>query len=241
MESEVNPYSPIRVFDNSPTGQLQHGELGVLMAPAGAGKSTCLAQIALDYLLHRQRVAHVTLDRAVQRVRDRYDGALEMLCRIWEPLHFDSTTRVEIERLRHIFSYHHHKFSVAHLDWQLRLVIEHQHFKPELVIIDGFDFRRTSESEIGALKELASSLEARVWMAARTIDFPVRPDAGHLPPSIAPLVAAIDVLLCIENEESGPHLRVVKDRDAWQLADPAAWASRGEPPIALDPRSLLKA
>ena len=53
--------SPLRILDRSIRGGLGKGHLGVIMAPAGVGKSACLVQIGLDALLREKPVLHVAV------------------------------------------------------------------------------------------------------------------------------------------------------------------------------------
>ena len=65
---EVNEQSPLRILEKSIHGGLGKGNLGVVMARAGVGKTACLVQIALDDLLRGRDVLHVALGQTVEHV-----------------------------------------------------------------------------------------------------------------------------------------------------------------------------
>src|SRR5512140_2663581 len=70
---EVNAQSPLRILDGSIHGGLGKGNLGVVLAPAGVGKSACLVQIGLDDLMREKTVLHVAIGQSVEHVSTWYD------------------------------------------------------------------------------------------------------------------------------------------------------------------------
>src|SRR5512134_3423945 len=79
IRQEAILQSPLRVLDRSIRGGLGKGHLGVIMAPAGVGKSACLVQIGLDALLRERPVLHVAIGQPVERVSARYDAIFDEL------------------------------------------------------------------------------------------------------------------------------------------------------------------
>ena len=65
---EVNERSPMRVFENSMHGGLGRGNLGVIAARAGVGKSPLLVQIALDDLMRDRKVLHISHEQTVRLI-----------------------------------------------------------------------------------------------------------------------------------------------------------------------------
>ena len=72
--TEVDERSPLRVFDRSVHGGLGPGNLGVVLARAGVGKTPFLAQIGLGELLADRKVLHVSASTSVAEVRQCYDA-----------------------------------------------------------------------------------------------------------------------------------------------------------------------
>ena len=66
---EVNAQSPLRILEKSIHGGLGAGNLGLVMARAGVGKTAFLVQVALDDLMRERSVLHVTLEQTVEHVR----------------------------------------------------------------------------------------------------------------------------------------------------------------------------
>src|SRR5512134_2155959 len=79
IRQEAILQSPLRILDRSIRGGLGKGHLGVIMAPAGVGKSACLVQIGLDALLREKPVLHLAFGQSVEHVAARYDGLFDEL------------------------------------------------------------------------------------------------------------------------------------------------------------------
>ena len=74
MTEETSRRDPTpRPFDSAFPSALAAGELGVVTALAGVGKTACLVQIALAELLQGRAALHVALDMTVSQVRQWYD------------------------------------------------------------------------------------------------------------------------------------------------------------------------
>src|SRR5690606_12686807 len=91
---EVNEQSPIRILEKSIHGGLGKGNLGVVMARAGVGKTACLVQIGLDDLLRERPVLHVAVDQDSRHVESWYDALFNDLA---------TTRKLEnLEAVRHM-------------------------------------------------------------------------------------------------------------------------------------------
>jgi hypothetical protein len=227
MLEEQNKYSPLRVVDAERGAMLEPGQLGVVLAPAGTGKTTCLVQIGLDHLLHGRRVAHVALDQSVDRVRDWYDEGLKELAEVWAPLDFTIENRIDMERRRHIFSYQHYTFTPDHFARQIDLMATHQGFRPEVIIVDGYDFAHATREDVAELKAMAGERRASLWVAARASGT-IEPGTEGLPAPCDDLGNLIDVALYIAVTETDAHLHVL-----WNRMGKTGQSAR------LDPRTLL--
>src|SRR5512133_3870711 len=83
IRQEAILQSPLRVLDRTIRGGLGKGHLGVIVAPAGVGKSACLVQLGLDALLRGRSVLHVAVGQSVEHVSARYDALFaELVARV---------------------------------------------------------------------------------------------------------------------------------------------------------------
>jgi len=85
---ELTDRSPLRVFEGSIHGGLGAGNLGVVVARHGVGKTAFLVDIALDDLMRGRRVLHVTIGRTIDHVREYYDEIFHDLAMLREVMGF---------------------------------------------------------------------------------------------------------------------------------------------------------
>ena len=201
QSKELTERSPLRVLDRSIHGGLGRGNLGVACAGAGAGKSAFLVAVALDHLLSGRQVLHVALDHPVDRVRDYYDEIFSELAAT-ESLEEAPRARQEVERYRRIHAFAPHTFSVDRLEQTLSLFEQHAGQHPECLIVDGYDFASGSPVEVAALKSVAASRGAELWMSAT-----LRKDPGELDS----YESLIDVLLRLKGDGGTVHLQLLKE------------------------------
>src|SRR3954447_25835064 len=102
--NDLNARSPMRVFERSIHGGLGRGNVGVVAARAGVGKSAMLVQIALDDLLRDRKVLHISHEHAVDHVRAYYDEIFHEIATS-RKLEAESDIARDIERNRLIFSH----------------------------------------------------------------------------------------------------------------------------------------
>ncbi len=78
---EIYDRSPLRVLDRSIHGGLGRGNIGVVCAGHGAGKTAFLVSVALDHLMSGDQVLHVAVDQPVDRIRNYYDEIFAEMAR----------------------------------------------------------------------------------------------------------------------------------------------------------------
>ena len=95
----LNARSPLRLLEKGLHGGLGAGNLGVVIAGHGVGKTSVLVGVALDELLRSGRVLHVSTTSTISRVRAHYDTVFEELA---ATTHLKDEVRVhaEIDRRR---------------------------------------------------------------------------------------------------------------------------------------------
>ena len=100
---DVNERSPMRVFEKSMNGGLGRGNVGIVAAKPGVGKTPVLVQIALDDLLRGRKVLHISHEHAVDHVRAYYDEIFHDLA-VVSKLENPEAEKLDVERHRLIFS-----------------------------------------------------------------------------------------------------------------------------------------
>ncbi len=210
--------SPLRILDRSIRGGLGKGHLGVIMAPAGVGKSACLVQIGLDALLRDRPVLHVAVGQALEHVSARYDALFDELAERVD-LRDRRGVRESVARRRLIWSSLDGAFGARTFDEALSAFQMHLRRDPSTVLVDGFQWEEPGASAtVAAVKASAARVGAELWMTAR--DAQGRGVAG---PRSSPLsdecAALVDIGVFLEPHGRYARLTLVKDFDRFPAAD----------------------
>jgi hypothetical protein len=164
MTSDLFRQSPMSALSACIRGGLAPGQLGVVMARAGVGKSPFLVHIALGHLLRGTEVLHVSLQDPAAHVRSFYHEILSEIVR-GSGTSLD-TAQVEVERNRVVHSFLSGAFTPARLAALLTTLGEVMDFRPAVVVIDA-SFE-AGEVDDAAWRALAQDANIRIWLTVRT-------------------------------------------------------------------------
>src|SRR5437762_6455389 len=155
---ELNERSPLRLFEHSINGGLGPGNIGVVVARHGIGKTAFLVGIALDDAMRGRKTLHVSLDKTVDHIREFYD---EIFMDLAHSAHLEdlASERLEMERNRIIHTYAGKSFTVPKLRHSINFPKEYAHFDPACVIVQGFEFDRAPLEDIESFRQLARDFD----------------------------------------------------------------------------------
>ncbi len=220
----VNARSPLRLLEKGLHGGLGTGNVGLVLAGHGVGKTSFLVAVALDELLRGGRVLHVCLDHTVSHVRAHYDTVFEDLATSTR-LDDAAATHAEIDGRRSIRVYPPNAMTASKLRDAVKVEVD-AGAQPSLIVLEGLDCETVSREEIESLRDLAGELAAEVWISA-----PLSEEGPAEPPNwLATLERVVSVVLTLEPHGETVALRAIKDHD-----NPDLTALH----VALDPRTLL--
>ena len=220
----LNARSPLRLLEKGLHGGLGPGNLGVVLAGHGVGKTAFLVGVALDELLRGGRVLHVCLDHSVSHVRAHYDTVFEDLASTTQ-LKDGALVHAEIDRRRSIRVYPPDGLTPSKLHEAVKLESD-TGGQPSLVIVEGMDCEKLPEDDFKDFKALAGELAAEIWISAPCdLEHPV-----EIPPALLRFGDLVSVILTLEPDADSVALRALKDHDNPDLAALH---------VSLDPRTLL--
>lgn len=225
---ELNERSPLRVFERSIRGGLGPGNIGVVVARRGVGKSAFLVGVALDNLMRGKNVLHVALGQSLGRVREYYDEIFFDLARTSRLEDMDAVKR-ELERHRHIHAFLGATFSVAKLRDEVSLLREFVHFSPAALVVDGWSFEGASLEDLSELHALAKEFDAELWMSA-VCHRESRKNERGVPEPLAHLESQLDVIVRLAHDGKNVHVSLLKDHENTRPS---------EARLALDPVTML--
>ncbi len=165
MPIPLHERSPLRLIREAHP-ELESGQVAVIAAKAGVGKTALLVHVGLDALLRDVSVLHVSLRDTVEHVRAFYDEIFGASSRAGA-VRDRTGALVAAERNRMIHSYRDRAFSTVHLQSNIRMLSEVAQFTPGLVLIDGLD-PSNAPDYAESIANLAAQVGAPVWVTVRT-------------------------------------------------------------------------
>ncbi|MBW1767548.1 MAG: hypothetical protein JRJ65_10920, partial [Deltaproteobacteria bacterium] len=96
--------SPLKILERSSRKGVGRGNLGVLMARAGVGKTACLIHIAFDKLFRKDKLVHISLEDVPEKITSYYDV---IFCDLVKALDLDNEDEIKmlLERNKMILVY----------------------------------------------------------------------------------------------------------------------------------------
>ena len=223
LKNELVAKNPLRVLDQTRDGGLLPGQMGLVAARAGTGKTAFLIQVALDNLFRGNSVLHVSLGETVGHVKAWYEEIFRDLAQGYD-LEKSKEVWEEAERNRLILTFRVQAFSVEKLEERLGDLVEQGIFKPRVVLVDRLDLAQDVRPALEGLSRFARARGLKVWVSCRT-----HRDAGDAKELVAPIEDLFQVIVALELKAEAVALSILKNPSR----------AEGGASIALDTRTLL--
>jgi hypothetical protein len=229
IKQELNDRSPLRILERSTHGGLGKGNIGVIAARQGVGKTACLVHIATDQLLRGKQVIHVSFATNPTHIVDWYE---DIFREIAEKFGLESVMAVHDEMIRRriIMNFNQASIRIPQVIESLRSMIGDGHFPADAIVVDAYDFSAVTAAELEQVKGFAVEQGLEIWFSVSLgYDRPSY-DAAGIPGLLEGLIDAFSILICLKPEEKHIRLQLVKDHDA---------AVPEDLHLKLDPKTLL--
>ena len=155
-KQELFERSPIRAFDAVANGGLKAGELGLVTAKKGVGKTAVLVQFGMDTLLNGKQLVHVSFDQVSANVITWYDT---ILGEISKNKTMSDDVKDQVLRNRTILNFNQDNVSLEKVINTLN-ALKAGGIGVAGVVIDGTDFGKVKESDIQARAAVVKAREA---------------------------------------------------------------------------------
>jgi len=226
--SELISRSPIRIFEQSLSGGLKAGEIGIIASPNGVGKTSVLVQLAMDKLLQGKKVIHVSFTHAMQH---------NQYVPLWYEDIFDEITskknlenaadiKNDLVKNRVLMSFNQDGVTKEQILKSLRAMIIDGGFKADSIIIDGFDFSRIDIEGIKNVRNFAVELDLSIWYSCSVKDS----GRDNIPPVLDGFAGLIDIIITLQPKPDHVELSISRDRGDVITKSTA---------MNLDPKTLL--
>ncbi|MBN1982793.1 MAG: hypothetical protein JW795_14765 [Chitinivibrionales bacterium] len=229
IRTELIERSPLRILEKSTHGGVGIANIGVVAARRGIGKTACLVHIATDKLLQGKHVIHISFASNTEHILSWYEDIFSELAKRYD-LDAAMAVHEEIIKNRIIMSFVQDKIHVQEIEKSVGRLLSSSHFMVDTIIIDGYDFNRSSPAEIGEFKALAGRLNVEMWFSVTLTDAESLASETEMPALLRPYLHHLAIIIQLHQRESFIHLKCVKDHDNTNI---------DEMHLTLDPELLL--
>ena len=232
LKQDLIAKNPLRILSKDAEGKLVSQRMGLVMSRAGLGKTAILVQLALDSILSGKKIIHVSIDQSLDKTRVWYDDIFKDIVGA-EHLENAAAVSEEIMRHRMIMTFNVSSFNRARLEERLDDLVQQDIFRPECLIVDGFDFAKASREELADLRELSKVMDMNIWFSAVSHREDDRVSANGIPAPCHELDDLFDTVMVIQPPAKGHQcntLQIVKD---------VTGAVKAGTSLDIDPSSLV--
>jgi hypothetical protein len=229
-EGPTSPEALAVMIRKSLGSPLQSGEMGVLMARTGVGKTACLTHIAIEHLFQGRKVMHACIGELPEKIKIWYEELMNHMAERPGDRERVLELRRSIGTSRFIMSFMRQTFSPQKLDEGLANLEAQVQFRPDLIVVDGIDFERASRDHVEALQRIAEDRRAAIWLSCRTHRHIDRANHNGIPYPCDQIDDLFQAILLLEPEPENIRITVLKHYDRYR---PEA------APVSLDPHTFL--
>ena len=202
--------NPLRVLNPLTPETLPDHRMGLIMARAGLGKTAILVQIAMDSMFRGQKVLHVSIGEGLEKAKAWYEDIYKY---ITEGFQLENAAEVEDELMRNriIMTFKEAAFSKLKLEERLNDLVYQNIFRPDIVVVDGYDFGEADYESIMDLKEMMAAMNVQVWFSALRHRDDDRVSAAGVPAPCHEIDGLFDTVIVLQPEQDAILLNIIKD------------------------------
>lgn len=163
IKQDLIDLSPVRFFDNIAEGGLKEGQMGLITAKKGLGKTSVLVQFAIDALIQDKPLVHVSFDQQSSNVISWYNS---VLAEIGKKKNLGDMTELtaSIVRERIILNFNQETFTLPRVVSTIKALKEGG-IKISAIIVDGADLSKISVDDLKVVSEFVQSEKLIAWFS----------------------------------------------------------------------------
>jgi hypothetical protein len=218
VKKELVTRSPLRILEKSTHGGVEKGNIGIITARKGVGKTACLVHIATDQLFQGKHVIHVSFATDTSHIVAWYEDIFQEISHRYN-LDEAMSVHDELTKNRVIMNFRQDGISNEQIIRSLRSMIKDGHFQADTIIIDGYDFSKINADDFHPFKEFAEELKIEIWFSATLKKDGQTYDNKGIPTLLSPFSTLISIIIHLESKEDHIHLKLIKDHDLTPSSD----------------------
>lgn len=160
-KKDLIAHSPVRYFDAT-NAALKTGEMGLITAKKGLGKTSVLVQFAIDSLLNDKAIVHVSFDQQSSNVIAWYSSVMAEIAKK-KNFNLDDVSE-EIVRNRTILNFNQETFSLPKVVNTLKALKEGG-IAIASVVVDGLDFAKADAPDLKCFADFVKAENMTAWFS----------------------------------------------------------------------------
>lgn len=229
VKQELIKRSPLRILEKSIHGGLGKGNLGVIAARKGVGKTAFLVHLATDQLFQEKHVIHVSFSSNTKHIIEWYEDIFNEIKNRFE-LESAMSVHDSLIKNRVIMNFSQEGINASQVTHSLKSMIEDGHFNADVIVIDGYDFSKSNPEELLVFKQFAERLSLEIWFSASLRMETLKLNDSGIPVTLEPYMDILSIMILLKHKEGIINLELKKDHKEKILNDLE---------IKLDPKILL--
>mgnify|MGYP003293420307 CR=1 FL=1 len=154
--------SPVRYFEKA-ASSLKAGEIGLITAKKGLGKTSILVQFGLDTLLNDKALIHVSFDQHSSNVISWYSSVLSEIAKKKNISNMVELTE-DIVKNRTILNFNQENFTLPKVVATLKAMNEGG-IKISSIVVDGLDFATVSKEDLDCFAAFVKAEGMTAWFS----------------------------------------------------------------------------
>ncbi|MFH0977429.1 MAG: hypothetical protein V1874_16745 [Spirochaetota bacterium] len=229
IRTEQTKRNPLRILEHSSRGELGKGNIGVIAARKGVGKTACLVHIATDELFNNKHIIHVSFAANTGHIISWYEDIFEEIAK---KFNIESAMDVhdQIVKNRIIMNFNQDGVKINQITNSIKSLIKDGHFSADSIIVDGYDFHKCTVDDLKVIRNFAAELGLEIWFSVSLKDNEIVPDGKGVPDLLTAFINEISIIIYMKPVKDYINLQLVKDHEILPVHDMH---------LKLDPLSLL--
>lgn len=161
-KKDLIEHSPIRYFDKATSAGLKAGELGLITAKKGLGKTSVLVQFGIDSLLNDKTLVHVSFDQQSSNVISWYSSILAEIAKK-KNFNLDEIS-ADIVRNRTILNFNQETFTLPKVVNTLK-ALKDGGIKIDSLVLDGLELDKISTDDLNCIATFVKSEKMTAWFS----------------------------------------------------------------------------
>jgi hypothetical protein len=229
IKNELITKSPLRILEQSIHGGVGKGNVAVIAARKGLGKTACLVHIATDRLLQGKNVIHVSFRSDAKHIVSWYEDIFNEIARRGS-LSSAMDIHDEIIKNRIIMNFTQDDTHIDKIKKNIGILIQNDNFCVDTLVIDGYNFNKADPEDFKEFRQLARENNVELWFSATLADNIGGNGKNGCPELLAPFFDDVAIIITLEPSGKFVRLKLIKDHDA---------ILRSDLHLKLDPEILL--